>query len=47
VPQATVGSPVELWGKQVLASEVAAHAGTIPYQIFCNLKRVLRDYIGE
>lgn len=47
VPQATVGSPVELWGKQVLASEVAAHAGTIPYQIFCNLKRVPRDYIGE
>ena len=47
VPQATVGSPVELWGKQVLASEVAAQAGTIPYQIFCNLKRVPRDYIGE
>ena len=47
VPEATVGSPVELWGKHVLASEVAAHAGTIPYQIFCNLKRVPRDYIGE
>ncbi|MNO00961.1 Alanine racemase [compost metagenome] len=47
VPEATVGSPVELWGKQVLASEVAAHAGTIPYQIFCNLKRVPLDYCGE
>ena len=47
VPEATVGSPVELWGKQVLASEVAAHAGTIPYQIFCNLKRVPKDYCGE
>ena len=47
VPEATVGSPVELWGKQVLASEVAAQAGTIPYQIFCNLKRVPKDYCGE
>ncbi len=47
VPEATVGSPVELWGKQVLASDVAQQAGTIPYQIFCNLKRVPRDYIGE
>ncbi|QVM91337.1 alanine racemase [Pseudomonas entomophila] len=47
VPEATVGSPVELWGKQVLASDVAMQAGTIPYQIFCNLKRVPLDYIGE
>jgi len=47
VPEANIGSPVELWGKQVLASEVAMHAGTIPYQIFCNLKRVPLDYYGE
>ncbi|MFR0715566.1 alanine racemase [Enterobacterales bacterium BD_CKDN230030183-1A_HGKHYDSX7] len=47
VPEATVGSPVELWGKQVLASDVAQRAGTIPYQIFCNLKRVPLDYFGE
>jgi len=47
VPQATVGSPVELWGKQVHAAEVASQAGTIPYQIFCNLKRVPREYIGD
>ena len=40
VPHATVGSPVELWGKQVLASDVAMAAGTIPYQIFCNVRRV-------
>ncbi|AIR88738.1 alanine racemase [Pseudomonas cremoricolorata] len=45
VPQAVVGSPVELWGKQVLASDVAAQAGTIPYQIFCNLKRVPLEYV--
>ncbi|NIF26547.1 alanine racemase [Pantoea sp. Tr-811] len=47
VPEATVGSPVELWGKQVLASDVAQQAGTIPYQIFCNLRRVPLDYYGE
>ncbi|WPO99824.1 alanine racemase [Pseudomonas sp. HR96] len=40
VPQAGVGSPVELWGKHILASDVAQAAGTIPYQIFCNLRRV-------
>ena len=47
VPEATVGSPVELWGKQVLASDVAQQADTIAYQIFCNLKRVPLEYIGE
>ncbi|WP_024677797.1 alanine racemase [Pseudomonas syringae] len=44
VPQAGLGSRVELWGKGVLASEVATQAGTIPYQIFCNLRRVPRIY---
>lgn len=47
VPHATLGSPVELWGKQVLASEVAGHAGLIPYQVFCNVKRVPLEYCGE
>jgi alanine racemase len=44
LPQAGLGSRVELWGRNVLASEVAARAGTIPYQIFCNLRRVPRSY---
>ena len=47
VPQAGLGSPVELWGKTILASEVAAKADTIPYQIFCNLKRAPRLYSGN
>lgn len=46
VPDAGLGSCVELWGKNILASDVAATAGTIPYQIFCNLKRVPRLYSG-
>ena len=44
VPQAGLGSPVELWGKHILASDVAVAAETIPYQIFCNLRRVPRLY---
>ena len=46
VPHAGLGSTVELWGKNILASEVAAQADTIPYHIFCNLKRVPRVYSG-
>ncbi len=45
LPNAGLGSRVELWGKEVLASEVAIHAGTIPYQIFCNLRRVPLVYV--
>ncbi|WP_109512220.1 alanine racemase [Pseudomonas ovata] len=44
LPQAGLGSRVEFWGRQVAASEIAAQAGTIPYQLFCNLKRVPRLY---
>ncbi|HKS14991.1 MAG TPA: alanine racemase [Pseudomonas sp.] len=47
VPEAGLGSPVELWGKHVLASDVALQAGMIPYQMFCNLKRVPLDYCGD
>lgn len=44
LPDAGLGSRVELWGKQVLASDVAMAAGSIPYQIFCNLRRVPLHY---
>ncbi|KPA89974.1 alanine racemase [Pseudomonas asplenii] len=47
IPQAGLGSTVELWGRNILASEVAARAETIPYQIFCNLRRVPRLYTGQ
>ena len=46
VPQAGLGSTVELWGKNILASDVAKAADTIPYQIFCNLHRVPKLYSG-
>lgn len=41
-PQAGLGSHVELWGKQISATELASRCGTISYQLFCNLKRVSR-----
>jgi alanine racemase len=46
LPQAGLGSRVELWGKQVLASDVASRAETIAYQLFCNLRRVPLLYCG-
>jgi alanine racemase len=47
VPGAGLGSPVELWGRHVLASDVAIRAGTIAYELFCNLRRVPRLYTGD
>ena len=47
LPQAGLGSRVELWGKQVLASDVATQAGSIPYQLFCNLRRAPLLYLGH
>ncbi|MFZ2854384.1 MAG: alanine racemase C-terminal domain-containing protein, partial [Rhodocyclaceae bacterium] len=37
IPQAGVGSPVQLWGDALSADEVAAAAGTISYELFCAL----------
>jgi alanine racemase len=47
LPHLGVGSRVELWGKQVSASHLASLCGSIPYQLFCNLKRVPRHYVGD
>ena len=35
IPEATVGSTVELWGKNVSVNEVAKHCGTIGYELIC------------
>ncbi len=37
VPAARVGTPVTLWGDGLSADEVAAHAGTVSYQLLCGL----------
>lgn len=46
VPQAGPGSRVELWGPQVPVNRVAEGAGTIAYEVLCNVKRVRFDYRG-
>jgi len=44
VTNAKIGSLVELWGDQVSANSVAKAAGTIAYELFCNVKRVQFHY---
>lgn len=44
LPEAGAGSQVELWGRQVSVNTVAAAAGTIAYELLCNVKRVRREY---
>lgn len=39
LPQAHVGSKVELWGQQVAVNEVAAHSDTIAYTLFTGVTR--------
>lgn len=45
-PTAGVGSEVELWGPGVDVGTVASLAGTIAYELLCNVKRVPRHYLG-
>jgi alanine racemase len=37
IPEASVGSPVTLWGEGLSADEVAASAGTVSYELLCAL----------
>jgi alanine racemase len=46
LPDVTIDSPVELWGKQLSVDEVARHAGTIGYELLAGLPRRLgRSYV--
>lgn len=42
-----VGDPALLWGKGLPVTEVARHAGTIPYQLFCNINRFPLSYTQQ
>ena len=42
VPDAAVGDPVRLWGPGLPAEEVATHAGTLAYELFCGLTQRVR-----
>lgn len=45
LPQAGIGSSVECWGSTVDINDVAQKAGTISYELLCNLKRVPKIYV--
>lgn len=45
LPQADLGSRVELWGAQVPVTEVARHIGGSPYSLLSGLKRAPRVYL--
>jgi alanine racemase len=47
LPGSGLGSRVELWGPQVPVADVAAAAGTIAYELLCNVKRVRTEYCDE
>ncbi|MBV1775225.1 alanine racemase [Burkholderiaceae bacterium DAT-1] len=46
LPDAGVGSHVRLWGEGLPAHEVAESAGTLDYEIFCNVKRARFNYVA-
>lgn len=46
MPGCGIGSMVELWGAQVPVNQIAAAAGTIAYELLCNVKRVRFEYRG-
>lgn len=48
VPVARVGDPVTLWGGHLPIEEIAARAGTIPYELMCRItERVERRYLEK
>ncbi|MGQ0618587.1 MAG: alanine racemase [Panacagrimonas sp.] len=48
IPDARVGDPVQIWGAGLPVEEVAGHAGTLAYELFCGLtNRVRFRYRGE
>jgi alanine racemase len=42
-----VGAPVTLWGEGLPVEEVAAYAGTIPYQLLCGVTNREASYTSE
>ena len=45
--EAGLGSAVELWGVRVPVNRIAAAAGTIAYELLCNVKRARFEYVDD
>jgi alanine racemase len=39
LPEVRVGDPAILWGPELPVEEIAAHAGTIPYELLCGVSQ--------
>ena len=46
LPNAGLGSEVELWGRTIRVAEVAAACGRIPYELVCHVRRAPVSYRG-
>ena len=47
-PEAQVGTPVTLWGEGLPVETIAAHAGTIAYELLCGITgRVHVEIVGR
>ncbi len=48
IPDARIGDPVQLWGDQVAANDVAEASDTIAYQLFTGIsQRVPLRYLDD
>jgi alanine racemase len=47
IPQARIGSAVQLWGDVVAVDEVAASAGTIGYDLLCAVTARVRRAVVQ
>ncbi len=47
LPDAGLGSRVELWGGNIPVNRIAQAAGTIAYELLCNVKRVRLEYVDS
>lgn len=47
LPDSGLDAEVELWGGLVPVNRIAEAAGTISYELLCNVKRVAMDYVDE
>jgi alanine racemase len=45
LPGVGIGAPVELWGATIPVNTIAQAAGTIAYELLCNVKRVALRYL--
>lgn len=46
IPDAQIGSSVELWGEHLLASDIATYCDTVPYTLFTGItRRVHKSYV--